>query len=126
MEPPDDFGIGVIGSASGNVLDQNTVTGNTNGSLLGSGTRGTKVRENTVVGNPPIQVGNARPEVQAVDILNLSPSGQTTFEDNICVTSVGAPCPVIKRPLRSDGRPPANLRATGRLGAAGEERGRRH
>ena len=38
--------------------------------------------------------GNTRPDVQAVDILNLSPAGQTTFEDNVCVTSVGGPCPV--------------------------------
>jgi parallel beta-helix repeat protein len=30
-EPPDDFGIGVIGSATGNVIEQNLVTGNTNG-----------------------------------------------------------------------------------------------
>ncbi len=48
-----------------------------------------------MVGNPPIQVGNTRPEVRAVDILNLAPDGQTTFENNVCVTSVGAPCPVI-------------------------------
>ncbi len=84
----------MIGSASGNTLDENTVTGNTSGIFLAAGSRGTKVRANTVVGNPPIQVGNTRPDPQAVDILNLSPSGQTTFEDNVCVTSVGAPCPV--------------------------------
>jgi hypothetical protein len=47
-------------------------------------------------------VGNARPEAQAVDILNLSPSGQTTFERNVCATSVGAPCPVIWTPPRND------------------------
>jgi parallel beta-helix repeat protein len=84
----------VIGSGSGNTIDSNTITGNTNGIVLAAGSRGTKVRGNTVVGNPPIQVGNTRPDVQSVDILNLSPSGQATFEDNVCVTSVGAPCPV--------------------------------
>ena len=84
----------MIGSGSGNVLDENTVIGNTNGILLAAGSRGTRVRGNTVVGNPPIQVGNTRPDVQAVDILNLSPPGQTTFEDNVCVTTVGGPCPV--------------------------------
>ena len=101
-EPPDDFGIGVVGSASGNVLDENTVIGNTNGILLGSGSRDTKVRDNTVVGNPPIQVGNTRPDARAVDILNLSASGQTTFQDNVCVTSVDAPCPVTWTPRRND------------------------
>jgi parallel beta-helix repeat protein len=84
----------VVGSGSGNTIDANTITGNTNGILLAAGSRATKVRENTVVGNPPIQVGNTRPEVRAVDILNLSPAGQATFENNVCVTSVGAPCPV--------------------------------
>lgn len=101
-EPPDDFGIGVIGSASGNVLDENTVTGNTNGILLGSGSRDTKVRDNTVVGNPPIQVGNTRPDPRAVDILNLSAPGQTTFEGNVCATAVDAPCPVTWTPQRQD------------------------
>jgi parallel beta-helix repeat protein len=88
----------VIGSASGNTIDENTVTGNTNGILLASGSRATKVRGNIVVGNPPIQMGNSRPDPQSVDILNLSPSGQTTFENNVCVTSVGAPCPVTWTP----------------------------
>ena len=88
----------MIGTATGNTLDENTVTGNTNGILLAPGSRGTKVRGNTVVGNPPIQVGNTRPDPGSVDILNLSPSGQTTFENNVCVTSVGAPCPVTWTP----------------------------
>jgi parallel beta-helix repeat protein len=92
----------VIGSASGNVLDENTVIGNTNGILLGSGSRDTKVRNNTVVGNPPIQVGNTRPDPRSVDILNLSPSGQTTFERNVCVTSVDGPCPVTWTPPQND------------------------
>lgn len=84
----------MIGTATGNVIEQNLVSGNTNGILLGSGARETLVRANTVVGNPAIQVGSTRPNVQAVDILNLAPTGQTTFERNVCVTSVNAPCPV--------------------------------
>jgi parallel beta-helix repeat protein len=92
----------VIGTASGNVLDENTIIGNTNGILLGPGSRETKVRDNTVVGNPPIQVGNVRPDARAVDILNLSASGQTTFERNVCVTSVDAPCPVTWTPPQND------------------------
>ena len=98
-EPADDFGIGIIGSASGNVVDQNLATGNTNGILIGAGARGTVVRQNVAVGNPGIQVANARPEAQAVDILNLAPAGQTTFENNACLTSVNAPCPTV--PVRT-------------------------
>jgi nitrous oxidase accessory protein NosD len=96
-EPADDFGIGVIGTASGNVIDVNNVTGNTNGILVGATTRQTMVRENVVVGNPGIQVANSNPNARAVDILNLSAAGQTTFERNTCVTSVNAPCPAILR-----------------------------
>ena len=94
-EPADDFGMGVIGAARGNVIDQNNVTGNTNGILVAAGTRETIVRENVVLGNPGIQVGNLRPDAQSVDILNLSPSGQTQFGRNTCITAVNAPCPAV-------------------------------
>ena len=77
------------------MVEANIVTGNTNGILLAAGTRETLVRENTVVGNPAIQTGSSLPAVQAVDILNLAASGQTTFDRNLCVTSVNAPCPVV-------------------------------
>ena len=96
-EPADDFGIGVIGSASGNVIDLNNITGNTNGIYLGTGTRQTMVRQNVVLGNPGIQVANSNPGARAVDILNLSADGQSTFERNTCITSVNAPCPAIPR-----------------------------
>jgi hypothetical protein len=72
------------------------VTGNTNGIVVGPMTRETLVRANTVVGNPPIQVGNTRPDLQAVDIMNSAPAGQTTFDRNVCVTSVNAPCPSLR------------------------------
>jgi parallel beta-helix repeat protein len=87
-----------VGSATGNVIDSNTATGNTNGILIGSGARDTIVRQNLAVGNPAIQVGNTRPELRAADIVNLAPQGQTTFERNTCLTSVGAPCSTVQRP----------------------------
>ena len=92
----------MIGTATGNVVDGNTVTGNTNGVLLGARTRETVVRQNTVLGNPAIQVGSSLPAVPAVDILNLAPEGQTTFERNVCVTSVNAPCPVVSGGRQQD------------------------
>ena len=85
----------MIGTATGNVVDENIVTGNTNGIMLAAGTRETIVRHNTVIGNPAIQTGSSLPAVQAVDILNLAPPGQTTFDRNVCVTSVNAPCPFV-------------------------------
>ena len=64
-DPADDFGIGVIGTATGNVLDGNIVAGNTQGIVVSRPPRGrTTVRENTVVGNPPIQTANTRPDAQ--------------------------------------------------------------
>jgi hypothetical protein len=59
------------------------------------------VRENTVIGNPPIQTANTRPDVRALDIVNLSPAGETTFQRNVCLSAVNAPCPAIAAP-----RPP--------------------
>jgi parallel beta-helix repeat protein len=97
-EPPDDFGIGLVGAASGNVIEENTVSGNTNGIYIGAGVTNNVVRSNIVVGNPAIQSGNTRPTVQAVDILNLAPAAQTTFERNVCITSVNAPCATSLRP----------------------------
>ena len=91
-DPADDFGIGVIATASGNLLDGNFVTGNTQGIVVMATARATVVRENTVVGNPPIQVANTRPELRALDIVNLAPAGETTFERNVCLSAVNAPC----------------------------------
>jgi parallel beta-helix repeat protein len=97
-EPADDFGIGLVGASSGNVIEQNTVSGNTNGIYIAAGTNDNVIRENVVVGNPAIQSANTRPTVQALDILNLAPEGRTRFERNVCVTSLNAPCPVVARP----------------------------
>lgn len=94
-EPADDFGIGAIGTASGNVIELNSVVGNTNGIFLGAGTRQTLVRQNTILGNPAIQIGNTHPSAQGVDIRSLAPAGAVTFERNLCVTSVNAPCPDV-------------------------------
>jgi parallel beta-helix repeat protein len=98
-EPPDDFGIGLNGAASGNVIEENTASGNTNGIYIAPTVGANNmIRDNVVVGNPAIQTGNTRPAVQAVDILNFAPARQTTFQRNLCLTAVNAPCPVIAPP----------------------------
>lgn len=63
-----------------------------------AGARATVVRENTVVGNPSIQTSNTRPELRGLDIVNLAPSGETTFERNLCLSAVNAPCPALTAP----------------------------
>jgi parallel beta-helix repeat protein len=93
-DPADDFGIGLIGTASGNVVEQNTVSGNTNGLYIAGGAVDNVVRENVIVGNPAIQSAATRPDSRALDIVNLAPAGQTKFERNVCVTALNAPCPM--------------------------------
>ena len=92
-EPANDFGIGLVGTASGNVIEDNSVTANTNGVYIESGALNNVIRNNVIVGNPAIQSSNTRPAVTAVDILNLGAAGRTTFERNVCVTATNAPCP---------------------------------
>lgn len=92
------FGIGFNGTASGNVIEQNSISGNTNGIYIAAGATNNLIRDNIVVGNPAIQSGNTRPTAQAVDILNLAPASQTRFEGNVCITSVNAPCPANTGP----------------------------
>jgi hypothetical protein len=53
----------------------------------------TVVRGNVVVGNPPVQQSVGIPASIGVDIWDQSPSGATTFDRNICVTAINAPCP---------------------------------
>ena len=91
----------MIGTATGNVVDNNIVTGNTQGIVVMAGARSTIVRENTAVGNPPIQTSNTRPDLRGLDIVNLAPTGETTFERNVCLSAVNAPCPAVSAP-----RPP--------------------
>lgn len=71
------------------------MTSNTKGIFIGAGARATLLRSNIVVGNPAIQVGVSHPEPTAADIVNMAPEGQTTFERNVCITSVNAPCPDV-------------------------------
>jgi len=94
-DPPDDFGIGLVGAASGNVVEENIVTGNTNGIYVAAGVGKNLVRDNTVVGNPPVQVANTRPDARALDIVNLAPAAQTDFDSNRCLTGLNAPCPAV-------------------------------
>jgi len=53
----------------------------------------TRVRGNVVVGNPPIQLSAGDPNNTGVDIWDQSPLGATTFDNNICITAINAPCP---------------------------------
>ena len=98
-DPPDDHGIGIV-AGSNNLIEENTAMGNTNGIALFLASTGNIVRGNVVVGNPPIQVSVSLPGTAGVDILNLSAPGTSTFERNLCLTAVNAPCPDLATSTR--------------------------
>lgn len=121
-EPPlsgNDFGVGLVFGSSGNVIEENAITGNINGVLLhGAGfgipsTSNNIVRKNIIAGNPPVQVSATFGPTIGFDIRDESPAGANTFSNNLCITYDGAgpaPCPNIPRfaghrniPARSEG-----------------------
>ncbi len=92
------FGIGLIGTSSGNLVERNIIGGNTIGVRLTAGATGNTVRLNDISGNPPIQVSATFGSTAGVDIQDLSPAGSNTYADNLCLTYSGAgtaPCPNV-------------------------------
>jgi hypothetical protein len=100
---PNDFGVGLVGSSSGNVIEENGIGGNINGVALfplsaTATPMGNLIRKNVIAGNPPTGVG---PLVGA-DIHDLSAPGANTFRQNLCLTYRGVaatppPCPNVPR-----------------------------
>jgi len=64
---------------------------------MAKGVNGNVFRRNLVVGNPPLQIDLDHPDANGLDIKNLAEEGTNTFRRNICLTSVHAPCPAVKR-----------------------------
>jgi len=69
--------------------------GNTNGIIVFPPATNTRVRGNVVVGNPSIQLAVGVPGTAGVDIWDQSGPGATTFDRNVCVTTINAPCPSL-------------------------------
>ena len=70
--------------------------GNTNGLFMTAGVRGNVIRRNLIVGNPPVQLDLDHTSTSGLDIKNLADDGANTFQGNICLTAVNAPCPVAR------------------------------
>ena len=92
-----DFGIGLIGASSGNVIEFNNVTGNTNGILIQSTASGNTIRENVSAGNPPSQVSRLYGSI-GFDIKDEAATNgaRNTFTRNWCISYSGpgpSPCP---------------------------------
>jgi hypothetical protein len=92
------FGLGLLGGVTDNVIEENVVTGNVTGVRIVATAVRNVFRGNVIAGNPPILVANNAPDNAAsgFDILNLAPAGANTFDNNTCVTSVNAPCANVK------------------------------
>jgi parallel beta-helix repeat protein len=88
-----------------NVVDDNTIVGNATGIYLVAGTEGNLIRRNLVTGNPPVQVSVSTPSTAGVDIRNLAAPGANAFVGNVCLTSIGAPCPSVGASLTASPNP---------------------
>ena len=81
------FGIGLVTATNtGNIIENNTVLGNTNGIFIAAGVQGNTFRGNIITGNPAVQVAIDHPSATSgFDILNLSTAGfpVTKFPRNV-------------------------------------------
>ena len=95
-----DFGVGIIGNSTDNVVEENGFGGNMNGVFLsGANTRGNVILRNVFAGNPAIQIQTTFGPI-GFDIQNLAPAGANIFEQNLCRTYFGtgsSPCIELPR-----------------------------
>jgi hypothetical protein len=90
---PNDFGAGLVGSSSRNVIEENGMGGNINGLALfpiGAAvpTRNL-IRKNVIAGNPPIEISADNPGINPVgsDIRDFAGSAaRNKFGENLCIT----------------------------------------
>jgi hypothetical protein len=96
------FGVGLIFTSNGNLVEENNVGGNVNGVYIDSnGDVGNVIRRNIIAGNPPGQVSSDYGVSVGADIQDMSTPGTNTFEDNRCLTYSGSgpsPCPNLGKP----------------------------
>jgi hypothetical protein len=97
---PNDFGVGLVGTSSGNVIEENGFGGNVNGVFVCPAASGNLIRRNVIAGNPPIQV-EASSGVVGADVRDFSPAGANRFEDNLCLTYTGSNPSACLRPAVS-------------------------
>ena len=90
------FGIGLINTnVTANLFEENTAVGNANGLYLVAGVQGNIFRRNFFAGNPPVQVAVDHAANAGFDVKNLAEAGKNLFENNVCLTSMNAPCPAV-------------------------------
>ena len=76
-----------------NIVEDNTIVGNTNGLFLTATVQGNVIRRNVIIGNSPVQVSLDHTTNKGLDIKSLAPLGVNSFAGNVCLTGMNAPCP---------------------------------
>jgi hypothetical protein len=98
---PNDFGVGLVGTSTDNVIEDNNIGGNINGILIVPTAVGNLIRRNVIAGNPQVQLSVGAGTPVGADIRDASPAGSNTFERNHCITYEGMtappPCPNFSR-----------------------------
>lgn len=116
--PSNNFGVGLVGGSNDNTIERNKIGGNSNGVFIdSSGDSGNIIRRNTIAGNPSAQVATEFTFPVGADIRDLSTPGANTFDDNRCLTYLGAgpsPCPDIGKPDDESDREQREVAAFGR------------
>jgi hypothetical protein len=101
-----DFGVGLIMSSSGNVIEENSIGGNTNGVLIQALAVNNLIRRNVIAGNPPSQVSRTFGSAIGFDVKDesvvLGSGARNTFQGNVCLTYFG-PGPAVCPNLPSSG-----------------------
>jgi hypothetical protein len=112
------FGVGLVGKSKDNLVERNKIGGNLNGVYISSTTQGGNViRRNLIAGNPPAQISMEFGASIGADIRDLSTPGTNTFEDNRCLTYLGAgpsPCPNVGKPDDEEDREQRDVATFGR------------
>jgi parallel beta-helix repeat protein len=107
--PPNDYGVGLVGDSSDNLIEGNSVGGNINGVLIQANAIDNVIRGNVIAGNPPSQVSKSFGSAVGFDVKDESTApgsgSRNTFRRNWCITYSGpgpAPCPSFPGPRRGD------------------------
>lgn len=81
-----------------NIVEDNTIVGNTNGLFLTATVQGNVIRRNVIIGNSPVQVSVDHTANKGFDIKSLAPLRLNSFTGNVCLTAMNAPCPAPFEP----------------------------
>jgi hypothetical protein len=75
-----DFGVGLIGNSSGNVIEENSIGGNMSGILIHANAVDNVIRRNVIAGSPPSQVSRDSGPLIGAEAKDESPAVGSALE----------------------------------------------